>query len=134
VPPLLKGIPYPSSPEAVDEPLSRITDAEAQSWVRNYGNERWNRAKIKERLGKALDWSHKHNVPVYCGEFGVLPTNALPESRKKWYADFASVLKESKTGWAVWGWDDGFGFNRKHDGNKLILDPVPVKALGLNPL
>lgn len=131
VPPLLKDIPFPSSPEAVQEPLSRITDPEARGWVQDYGNKRWNRERLKERLAQALEWGKQNKVPLYCGEFGVYPKVSPPESRRNWFHDFASVLKVSSVGYAVWGWDDGFGFGRRIENGKPVIDPVPGEALGL---
>jgi hypothetical protein len=129
---LLKGIPYPSSPEAVAEPLSKITNAEAQNWVRDYGAQRWDRDKLKTQLAGALEWGRQNGVALYCGEFGAYPLVAPPDSRGRWFHDFASVVKESGVGYAVWGWDDGFGFGRRYANGKPVLDPVPIDALGLN--
>ena len=131
-PPHLKGVPYPSSPEAVADVVARTDDETAKGWIRDYGNKRWNRDHLKARLQEALDYGREHHVPLYCGEFGVYPLNAPPESRRNWFRDFASVLKESKVGWAVWGWDDGFGFGRKLVDGKPVIDMVPVEALGLS--
>ena len=131
IPPLLKGIPYPSSPEAVAEPLSHITNPEAQGWVRDYGAQRWNRNELKNRLAGALEWGRQNGVALFCGEFGVYPLVAPPDSRGRWFHDFASVLKTSGVGYAVWGWDDGFGFGRRYENGKPVLDPVPIDALGL---
>jgi endoglucanase len=132
VPPLLKDIPYPSSPEAVADALSRSTDPEARGWVEGYGRQRWNRERLKNRLAEALAWGKEHAVPLYCGEFGVYPLVAPPDSRRRWFRDFASVLKESGVGYSVWGWDDGFGFGRRYKDGKPVIDPVPVEALGLH--
>lgn len=131
VPPLLKDVPYPSSPEAVADVLSKTTDAEARGWIEDYGKQRWNRDHLKQRLAEALDWGKKNGVPLYCGEFGVFPVNASPESRRNWYRDYASVLKESGVGYSVWAWDDIFGFGRKLENGKPVIDMVPVEALGL---
>jgi endoglucanase len=132
VPPHLKGVPYPSSPELVADVIARTDNEEAKNWIRDYGAKHWNRDRLKERLAEALAWGTEHDVPLYCGEFGVFPQNAPPESRKNWFRDFASVLKESGVGYAVWGWDDGFGFGRKLVDGKPVIDTVPVEALGLN--
>jgi endoglucanase len=129
---LLKGIPYPSSPQAVAGPLSQITNPEAQSWVRDYGAQHWDRAKLKSDLGKAVEWGRENGVALYCGEFGAYPLVAPPDSRARWFHDFASVLKESHVGWSIWGWDDSFGFGRRYENGKIVLDPVPIDALGLN--
>ena len=131
VPPHLKGVPYPSSPEAVTEAASRTPNIEAKAWILDYGRKRWNRERLKERLSEAVAWGQRAGVPLYCGEFGVYPLNAPAESRRAWFRDFASVLKESGVGYAVWGWDDGFGFGRRHRDGKPAIDTVPVEALGL---
>lgn len=132
IPPHLKGVPYPSTPENVEPVIARTDNEEAKGWIRDYGAKRWNRSRLKERLAEALAWGRDNRVPLYCGEFGVYPVNAPPESRKNWFRDFASVLKESGVGYAVWGWDDGFGFGRKLVDGKPVIDLVPVEALGLN--
>jgi hypothetical protein len=131
VPPLLKGVPYPSSPEDVAEVAAKTEDSEARGWILDYGRKRWNRERLKERMAEALAWGKRHQVPLYCGEFGVYPRNAPPESRKAWFRDFASLLAESGVGYAVWGWDDGFGFGRRHENGRPLIDLVPVDALGL---
>ena len=130
--PLLKDIPYPSSPAAVAKVLSQITNPEARSWVKQYGEQRWDRDKLKSRLDKAIEWAHRYDVSLYCGEFGVYALVAPPASRSRWFHDFASVLKASGIGYAVWGWDDSFGFGRHYVNGKPVLDPVPIDALGLN--
>jgi endoglucanase len=132
IPPYLNGVPYPSSPELVADVLARTENEGAKGWIKDYGNKRWDRERLKSRLAEALAWGREHKVPLYCGEFGVFPKNAPPESRKNWFRDFASVLKESGVGWAVWGWDDGFGFGRRLVDGKPVIDPVPVQSLGLN--
>ena len=113
VPPHLKGVPFPSSPEAVADSLAKTSDPRARGWIERYGIERWDRDRLKKRLAQALDWGKEHKVPLYCGEFGVYPKNAPPESRSNWFRDFAAVLRESGVGYGVWGWDDAFGFSRK---------------------
>ncbi len=132
IPPLLKGIPYPSSPELVANALAQITNPEARAWVKQYGAERWDKAKLASRLDKALAYAHQNNVSLYCGEFGVYALVAPPASRSRWFHDFASVLKASGIGYAVWGWDDSFGFGRRYVNGKPVLDQVPIDALGLN--
>ena len=100
--------------------------------MEDYGNRRWDRDRLKGRLAEALEWGKAHHVPLYCGEFGAYPLNAPPDSRRNGFRDFASVLKESGVGYAVWGWDDGFGFGRRFEDKQPVIDPVPVEALGLN--
>ncbi|MGC8666989.1 MAG: glycoside hydrolase family 5 protein [Chthonomonadales bacterium] len=131
VPPLLKGLPYPSNPQAVADVLARTDDGEAKAWIRDYGEKRWNREKLSARLAQALEWGKKYNVPLYCGEFGVYPLNAPAASRRNWFRDFASALRASGIGYAAWGWDDVFSFGRRLVGGKPVIDTVPIEPLGL---
>jgi hypothetical protein len=127
----LKGVPYPSSPEAVAPLLAGLPE-ESRKMVENYGRERWNREKMRQNFGQAIDWGRKHNVPLYCGEFGVFPVASKPEHRANWFRDFGTVLKENRVGWAVWGWDEGFGLDRHKQGDDVAVDKVVARSLGLS--
>lgn len=129
---VIRDVPYPSSPELVAPLLSSLTDAKARGTVEWYGNERWGRTKMAESLGRALNWGKLHKVPLYCGEFGVYPVVAPAESRARWFKDMGEILAESGAGWAVWGWDEGFGLSRSMRDGKLVVDPVVAKSLGLS--
>jgi len=128
----LRGVPYPSSPESI-APLLTALDAhpESKGALEKYGREAWNRERLASRFRRGIDWGTKHGVPLYCGEFGVYPTYTHAEHRAAWFRDFGQVLAENRIGWAVWGWDEGFGLNRRKAGSQLIVDPVVVEALGL---
>jgi aryl-phospho-beta-D-glucosidase BglC (GH1 family) len=128
----LRGVPYPSSPEAV-EPLLPALEASPASrqMVESYGNERWNKEKLAARFHQGIAWGAKNQVTLYCGEFGVYPPYSKPEHRANWFRDFGEVLAASHIGWAVWGWDEGFGLNRRIVDGKPVVDAVVAKALGL---
>jgi hypothetical protein len=72
-------------------------------------------------------------VPLYCGEFGVYPPQAKAEHRAHWFRDFGSVLAANRIGWPVWGWDAGFGLNRRHLNGKFAVDTIVAEALGFKP-
>jgi len=129
----LRGVPYPSSPEAV-APLLAALDAhpDAKSMLERYGREEWNKQRLVARFREGVEWGARNEVPLYCGEFGVYPRYALPEYRANWFRDFGDVLATNQIGWAVWGWDEGFGLNRRMENGKPVVDEVVVKALGLN--
>jgi len=61
----------------------------------------------------------------------VYPPYSKPEHRAHWFRDFGAVLAENKIGWAVWGWDEGFGLNRKTVNGQPTIDPIVAEALGL---
>jgi hypothetical protein len=99
--------------------------------VENYGKERWNKAKLAARFKEGIDWGLRNHVPLYCGEFGVFPQYAKAEHRANWFRDFGEVLAENQIGWAVWGWDEGFGLNRRYVDGKPVVDKTVAAALGL---
>jgi endoglucanase len=129
---VLHDVPYPSSPEAVKPLLPALESApEAKKMVEWYGKERWNKEKLAARFRQGIEWGVKNRVPLYCGEFGVYPPRSKPEHRSQWFHDFGEVLAENRIGWAVWGWDEGFGLNRKMVGGQPVVDAVVAQALGL---
>ncbi len=132
---ILHDVPYPSSPEAVAPLLEDLgrQDPKARDEVRWYGEQRWDLERLRTRFREGIRWGAEHGVPLYCGEFGVYPVAAKPADRAKWFEDFGTVLRENRIGWAVWGWDEPFGLNRKGRGADAVLDPVSAKALGLVP-
>ncbi len=128
----LRGVPYPSSPEAVQPLLSALESSPASKrMVESYGRERWNKEKLAARFRQGIEWGQKNQVPLYCGEFGVFPLRCKPEHRANWFRDFGQVLAENHIGWAVWGWDEGFGLARKMVDGKFVVDAVVAQALGL---
>ncbi len=128
----LRAVPYPSSPEAVAPLLPALeSHPGSKSMVEKYGREQWNKEKLATRFRQGIEWGATHQVPLYCGEFGVFPPHAKPEHRANWFRDFGEVLAANKIGWAVWGWDEGFGLNRRRVDGKPVVDAVVARALGL---
>ena len=128
----LRAVPYPSSPELVEPLLAALENAPAsKKMLEQYGQEHWNKEKLAARFHQGIEWGSRNQVPLYCGEFGVFPARARPEHRANWFRDFGQVLAENRIGWAVWGWDEGFGLARKIVDGKPVVDPVVARSLGL---
>jgi endoglucanase len=128
----LRRVPYPSSPEAVAPLLDNLKQhPESLRLIQKYGAERWDKSRLAARFKEGVAWGERHNVPLYCGEFGVFPPHTRAEDRARWFRDFGAVLGENQIGWSVWGWDEGFGLNRKHQNGKTVVDEVVASALGL---
>lgn len=128
----LRAVPYPSSPEAVAPLLAGLKEHPGSArMLENYGKAAWNKTKLAARFREGIEWGRKNNAPLYCGEFGVYPLNARPEHRANWFRDFGQVLAENRIGWAVWGWDEGFGLGRRYVEGKPQVDQVVAAALGL---
>jgi hypothetical protein len=99
--------------------------------IAKYGKEQWNKEKLAARFRQGIEWGAKNQVPLYCGEFGVYPSHAKSEHRANWFRDFGEVLAVNQIGWAVWGWDEGFGLNRTMKRGQPVVDAVVAEALGL---
>ncbi len=128
----LRDLPYPSSPEAVAPVAERISDAAIQGYVRAYGEERWDAARIAARMSLAAAWGARHGVRVTCNEFGALKTNASEDARVQWTHDMRIALEEAGIGWAMWEYDSSFGLVLR-SGNMTLIDGPLAEALGLTP-
>lgn len=68
-----------------------------------------------ERMFKiALNVSEKYDVPLYCGEYGVID-KADPESTVRWFADIHAALEKYNISRAVWCYKKkDFGITDEH--------------------
>jgi endoglucanase len=129
----LHDMPYPSTPENVLPNVDQETgDIVAKSYIRQYGVERWNAARIESEIHSAAVWGLKHHLPVYCGEFGVHREQAAPADRERFLHDMRVALEHNGIGWAMWDYQADFGMVTKANG-KTTVDTGVVKALGLTP-
>jgi endoglucanase len=130
--PFLKNIPYPGSPERSAAIQGEITDPQAKGEVTSYGNERWNREKIAARMDKAVEWAKKHDVTLYCGEFGVYARFAPKADRLAWYGDVTGELRKRGIGFAFWDYqgDDSFGIASGGPGNRTMVEALMRASLG----
>lgn len=128
--PHLKNVPYPSSPELVAPLLASIDNETARGALREYGEERWDAARVEREIARAAEWARVRNVPLTCNEFGVYRAYSPPASRLRWIADVRSALERHRIGWSMWDYAGGFGVAVRKDG-RAELDPDTAAALGL---
>lgn len=126
----LRGVPYPSTPDAVEPNVNQEPTLAGQFWVEQYGLNRWDVERVDATIAYAEKWSQFHHVPVYCGEFGVLRDHADPAMRAQWLDDMRVAFEKHHIGWAMWDYQANFGVVTKKEG-KAVPDPAVVKALGL---
>jgi endoglucanase len=126
----LRGVPYPSSPEAVAPLLQQETQEEQRLWLERYGFERWDHARLDGEVAHAAEWAKRRNVPLWCGEFGVYRAYAPPAMRAQWVGDMRRALEAHGVGWAMWDYQGTFGLATKEKGVTTI-DPDMLEALGL---
>ena len=75
----------------------------------------YNREVIEAALKKPIEKSRALGLPLYCGEWGSLPTT--PEKdRLQWYTDVRSVLETNHIAWASWDYKGDFGIVEKGGG------------------
>jgi len=71
-------------------------------------NGTYDRAKLESLLAQPLALARKLDLPLYCGEWGALPTTAR-EARMQWYRDVRANLENHGIAWANWDYKGGFG-------------------------
>lgn len=129
----MRAVPYPSSPEAIEEALRLTFDDDAKPYIVNYGDERWDIDTLDEWISRAVTWADDHGgLRLYCGEFGVHKPYAPPEDRAQWHHDVVTVFERYDIGWAMWDYDSNFGLVER-SGGETIIDKALVEAMGLNP-
>jgi hypothetical protein len=112
--PYLQHVPYPSSPEiisaAMDEMLANVPEGmreQAETDLRAYGEERWNKERLAARLQKALDWAISHgNQRLWVTEWGVYHGATNPEHRYAFIQDARELFDSNGVGWAYWSFNE----------------------------
>ena len=131
--PHLKGVPYPSSPGAVAPLVAAAVREDARAVLKDYGEQRWDEARVEREIARAAEWARRRGVPLTCNEFGVYRAYAPAPDRLRWIADVREVLERHRIGWAMWDYAGGFGVAVREDG-RAVLDPDTASALGLRAL
>lgn len=122
-------IPYPSSPEAVTMLLNDYT-GEVRDALYQYGQERWDAAKVRASIKRAADWAARHGVRLTANEFGAYVLNAPSESRYALIRDMRVAFEEFNIGWAMWDFDGGFDLVEGSGFDRYISNEMAL-ALGL---
>ena len=125
----LKELPYPSTPENVQQAAALLPDAVNHLQAIHYGLDRWNASRIDGEIGQVAAWAKRWKVPVTCNEFGVYRKAANPQDRAAWISDVRTTLEKYSIGWTMWDYSGGFGVVTKQNGQPMP-DEVTVKALG----
>jgi endoglucanase len=127
----LSGVPFPYDPLRMPE----FPEELAGTWVdSDYNSYHINGTveKIKQLIDKAIDFQTTRNVPVFCGEFGVIISNSPRQDRLNWHDTVRTYFEDNTIPWTVWDYNNHFF---EEDGNDLFehdLDTMFLKALGLS--
>lgn len=127
----LRKLPYPSSPEVIQDALSLIKDGSVRSHILAYGEERWDAEKIEASIRRASDWAAAHGVRLFCNEWGCYKNYTLPQHRLDWVRDVRMALEKYGIGWCMWEFDGSFGLVTRRKG-RAVVDKELALSLGLN--
>jgi endoglucanase len=126
-----RAIPYPSTPENIAPKLDLEPSLAGQYFLDEYGENRWDAARVENSIEFAAKWSALHHAPVYCGEFGVFRDYAPPAARAQWLHDMRVAMEKNHIGWAMWDYQGGFSVVTKSNG-ATTPDQDVLTALGLH--
>ncbi|MHC4198629.1 MAG: glycoside hydrolase family 5 protein [Planctomycetota bacterium] len=89
---------------------------------------KWGKDYLAGEIGAAVRFREKHDVPVYCGEWGAM-TGA--PGHERWLRDVASILEEHSLHWTHWAWvvkrepvNTTFDVNKHKKGIYAVLSGV----------
>lgn len=85
-----------------------------------YENGYFNKDTFLFMIRKPLHLADSLKLPLYCGEFGCLPS-APRAMRLQWYKDMVSLLEENNIAWANWDYKGGFGIVFKGEPDKELI-------------
>ena len=118
------AIRYPGVP--VDEAVFGQDYPEATLQKLREHNRRYDAHTQAARIQLALDVADAHGLPLYCGEFGCLPT--IPRAmRLQWYRDAVQVMESAGVAHAAWDLKGHFGIVER-DSNAIDWELTAVLA------
>ena len=129
----LTGVPFPYGSPAMPAVPSSLVGTWVQSNMASYATE-GTVANMRSLIDIALAFSTSRNVPIYCGEFGVLNHNSDPAQRVEWYRETTQYLDSLNIGWTMWDYHGGFGVFERHSRGMFDHDlNIPLlEAIGFN--
>lgn len=78
----------------------------------------FNADTLEALLAKPLKKREETGLPLYCGEWGCLPT-VPEEDRLRWYEDMVTILEKHDIAWATWDYKGDFGIRNKETGEPV---------------
>lgn len=100
-------------PDAI-ETYQRLADRIGQYEVSNETTDKMDITYLEEIIKIAVITAEEYNVPLYCGEYGVI-NQADPKSTLNWYRDFHQLMEKYNIGRASWTYKEkDFGIQDAH--------------------
>jgi len=97
-----------------------------QKWV----DKKFTKEVLLEMWKQPIEKAKKLNLPLYCGEFGII-ASAPDDETLHWYKDIIEMFEETSIGFAKWNYkSDDFGlFDSNEKPNKELIKIVIGKEL-----
>jgi endoglucanase len=75
--------------------------------MRRYANGYFDKEKLEKEMLPAIEVAKKHNLPLYCGEYGIYPS--IPEEISlRWYKDVCEIFHENHIAYCHWAYKGDF--------------------------
>ena len=128
---LTSPVPFPFDAARMPEKPASFAGTEFEDYYDNYAVY-GTAAYIKQCIDEAGNFGFERNVPVFCGEFGVL-NNGFADSkdRANWHQACVNAFALNQIGWTIWDYNTDFSM---FDGSPIFEQNLNVdllKALGL---
>ena len=130
----LSGVPFPYDSKRMPRTPDVLRGTSAESALKNYANEAA-LSVLTRQINRAVAFSRRRNVPVFCGEFGVLMTHSPSEDRVRWYKFICDTLDQRRIPRTSWDYYNEFGIFKTPDSSNFNADLNIdlVRALGFTP-
>ena len=129
----LSGVPFPYDRARMPQ-IPNDLRRTIEGLLRDYPNDGSVEA-LTRKIDQAVTWSRRHNVPLYCGEFGAYMGASPNEDRIRFYQIVTEALNQRNISWSMHDYFFEFGlFNTPESrdfNSELNVDLA--RAIGFTP-
>jgi endoglucanase len=123
----VSGIPFPYNAQRMPVCPPALQGTWVQSTFNSY-NLDGTVQRVQNWLNSAANFKKTHNVPIFCGEYGVYIPNSPDTDRVYWYQEVRSYMEEKNIPWTIWDYQGGFGLFKKNS-NELFDNDLNIPLL-----
>ncbi|MBC8376654.1 MAG: cellulase family glycosylhydrolase [FCB group bacterium] len=129
----LVGVPFPYGASAMPPVPPELIGTWVHSNMSSYSSQ-GNVAHMRSLIDIAASFRASRDVPIFCGEFGVLNHNSDPAQRVEWYRATTHYLDSLDIGWTMWDYHGGFGLFERYSNGMFDHDlNIPLlEVMGFN--
>ncbi|MDC9826302.1 cellulase family glycosylhydrolase [Devosia sp. ZB163] len=126
----------------VDEAEQERTVLRLGPVISEYFTEGWGESQVAARIGEALDWAARHDIPasrLFMGEFGVIEMSddgrmgAFAPDRLRYLEAVRLAAERHGIPWSVWEYANPWGMSVILPTGPAVPDTQMLRALGLQP-